>query len=260
MIYLVKKKDCHNMKTLVVFSASGHTSSVDEEEKNYLQEEYKVGTICLSNWNGYRQGTICLDERKERGQYEGTISVDALESKVTFDVTKLENDDGRQRRGRVGKYFGDSGQPHYIIEEKFQTRKTFWIFRSGYSYYTLKDVVNNRQYKIMDITFASDMHYYYVYDASEQLTAAIYKPYRNVGQDEYHIYAAKNNMREFLLFLVAYMDFFHYPYNSAMISDPHLESGHYKQYEDEAAYEISTKELLKLYDEGFVRRVILNEA
>lgn len=243
MIYLVKKVSCHNSKEFVVYSASGHIITMDGEEKHYLQEEYKAGTISVNEFKG-----VAL--------HGGTISVDTSESKVTFDITMIENDDGRQRRAGLGKFFGASGQLRYVIEEKFQTKKAFWIFRSGYPYYTMTDVVNDQQYKVMDITFASDMHYYYVFGAEEQLLAAIHKPYRNVGEDEYHVYANKKSLQEGLLFIVAYMDFFHYPYNSAMAIDHE----NYKRYEDDAAYSISEEELLQLYDESFVRRVILDEA
>lgn len=242
MILLIKKVNCNNIKEYKVYKAQGKILNVNEEEKCYIEEAEQIGMICL-------------DKFRRTILHAGNIRIGEAEKKIEFDITEIENDDGRKRRARKGQCF-EAEEIKYVIEEKFHTKKSFWIFRSGYEYFSLIDKKKQIKYKVLNITFASDMHYYYVYNDMEELKAIIYKPYRKVGEDEYQIFSMQEDLNEALLFFAAYVDLFFYPYNSALNCDA---ENRYAMYEDDAAYTISDDELLKLYDDSFVRRVILNE-
>ena len=187
-------------------------------------------------------------------QHGGRIAVGQCNSRLRFEFVKSEKWNGRVGKIRTGICSDSNGVERYTIIEKLHEQSSFWIFKSGYTYYELQDKVHGKSYMIFDICFAADMHYYYVFNEQKELQAAIYKPYRDLGEGEYHIYAKADEFAEGLFFTVAYIEYFLYPYD--YISDIHIERR--ELYTDDAAYQIFCDELLELYDENFTKEVILN--
>lgn len=238
MIQKVKKVSCRRTKEMEICSAVGKIVTVDGEDKVYLEDGGLIGRIEM---DGISAVEPCA----------GGIIVDGVRSQVQFAMKRVTKE-GKKSTVLSGSYIDESGQERYTMVNEMRIQKTAWIFTTGYQYYVLEDKLRGRSYRIDNITFAADMHYYYLRDEAGKLLAAIYKPYRERGRDEYHLYAKLPELQEALLFVTAYMDNFFYPYNSAFMSD-------LDEYNDDEAYEISDDELLQLYDENFERSVIAGE-
>lgn len=235
MIRMIKKVNCKNMIQLKICLAKGQ---YDEEKGGMLMEQEQIGEVIFDN--------VSLVQVNG-----GRIVVGG--TKTTVDLKyekKIQN--GSKRNVRIGNCKDESGAAIFSMEEYFHTKKAFLFIRTGYPYFMLKDNSNNKTYRVDDITFGSDMHYYYIRNEQEKLIAAIYKPYKKIGEDEYHIYATEDELERMLYFLITYVDFFFYPYNS---------EHHYDidEANDDAAYDISDEELLSIYDKDFIGRVILDE-
>lgn len=242
MLYVVKKINCRNSKELDICKARGKFVPVDGADREYLEEAGKVGEILLNQFSS-------------QALYTDEITADDCHRYLKFERVKPPKWNGRVGKIRTGKCLDEKGCVRYLLEEKLQEQGRFWIFKSGYLYYELEDTETGRRFRVNEITFGADQHYYYLYDDCGELKAVIHKPWRNVGEDEYHLYAKEDEWKEPLLFLTAYIDYYQYPYNSAMIRDYE----NLGMYEDDAAYTISDDELLKLYDENFIRSVILHD-
>lgn len=241
MLLVVKKTSCNSSKELAVYSAVGYITTVDGTEREYIEEDVEIGSIYISQ---------CQSSHP----VDGNIKINGKEIPIEFARVKADKWTGQAGKKRNG-YMRSGGKIKYCIEEKLFEKSSFWIFKSGYTYFELSSEDGKTKNIIKDICFASDMHYYYIYDASNSLIAVIYKPYRKQGKDEYHVYATAIADMESLLFLVSYIDYYQYPYDSGSAYD-NLEN--YKYYDDDAAYHISADDLLELYDENFTRSVILN--
>ena len=238
MIQKVKKVSCKGTKEMEICSAAGRIVTVEGEDKVYLEEGEPLGRIEM---DGISAVEPCA----------GRIIVGGVTSQVKFAMKRVSKE-GKKSTVLSGSYLDESGQERYTMTNEAKIQKTFWIFTTGYQYYVLEDKLKGWSYRVDYITFAADMHYYYLRDEAGKLLAVIYKPYRERGRDEYHLYTKLPELQEALLFVTAYMDNFFYPYNSAFISD-------LDEYVDNEAYEISDDELLQLYDESFERSVILDE-
>lgn len=239
MLQIVRKTNHETIKELTIFSAEGRFVDVDGTQKELLKE-------------GEELGKICLDEFKGNVMCGGTIAIDGQVKHIRFERVKPPKWNGRVGKLRVGYCFDSSNTLQFQMDEKLRELGSWWIFKSGYVYYELEDKQTEQKYTIKDITFAADMHYYYIYNEQLELVAAIYKPWREPGHDEYRIYAKESKLQDVLLFVIAYVDFFLYPFNKAYHTDDDV-------YHDDAAYQLSEDELLGLYDENFTRGVIRNE-
>lgn len=238
MIIKVKKVYCKRTKELRIYSAVGKIVSLDGEDKIYLEDGEPAGRIEM---DGISAVEPCA----------GRIVTDRSISRVKFALKKTSKD-GKKCMTLSGSCLDENGREKYTLSSAIRIKKSSWIFTEGYQYYILEDKCNGGSYRADNITFAADMHYYYLRDEAGRLLAVIYKPYRNRGMDEYHIYTKLTELEEALLFLTAYIDNFFYPYNSAFSSE-------LDEYNDNEAYDISDDELLQLYDEDFERSVILDE-
>lgn len=243
MLAIIKKTCYEPTREYEVYSADGHICTVDGVEREYLEPSAKNGTICIDE---YRKGLL----------YAGNTLANGVTQRTEFEYVKPDKWNGQARLSKIGRCLNENNECLYTLTDRLCEKGSFWIFKSGYIYYEMKDVMNNCTYIIKDICFGSDMHYYYIYDETEALNAVIYKPYRNPGKDEYHIYSKEDKLYRSLLFFVTYIDFFNYPYRSSTSPEWQDNRG---VYEDDAAYTISEDELLQLYDENFTRSVILHD-
>ena len=240
MLAIVKKTKCNISKELTIFSAVGVISTVEGVEKEYLEEKAEIGKIFLS-------------ECRSMKPVEGFISNEHSSNKVAFEYVKPPKWNGRVGKIKCGTFYDVGGEEQYSLMEVLREQDTFWIFKSGYMYYELKNKANGKKFNVKDICFASDMHFYYIFDDSNELVTAIYKPHRLQGEDEYHIYAKENCELKWILFVIAYVDYFMYQYDGTIHDRNNLEF-----FSDDAAYNISDDELLALYDEKFTKDVIKN--
>ncbi len=244
MLQVIKKTNCYNIKELDVLSAIGKLVNVEGKEIESVEAVDKIGEIKI-------------DEYKNERLYSGKIVINALDSRIRFFTEQGADEERKKAINRIGILENSvTGEKKYQIMGKFFVKGSFLFLKSGYYYYELTDYVADTRYVIKDICFGSDMHYYYIYNEQERLVAAIYKPYRNPGKDEYYIYSKANDMAVLLDFVVSYIDYFMYAYNSA---SQMARNEHYSIHEDDAAYQVSEEDLLALYDESFLKEVILNE-
>lgn len=244
MLHVIRKTNCYDIKELDIFSAIGKIINVEGTEKESVEATNKIGEIKI-------------DEYKKDRLFSGKIRLDGLDCCICFFTERGADAERKKAINRIG-ILEDSitGEKKYRIIDKFFVKGSFLFLKSGYYYYELTDCVGNTKYVIKDICFGSDMHYYYIYNEQEKLVATIYKPYRNQGKDEYYIYSKDAGAAVLLDFVVSYIDYFMYPYNSA---SQMARNEHYSIHEDDAAYQVSEEDLLALYDEQFVKEVILNE-
>lgn len=244
MLQVIKKTNCYNIKELDILSAIGKLVNVEGKEIESVEAVDKIGEIKI-------------DEYKNERLYSGKIVINALDSRIRFFTERGADEERKKAINRIGILENSvTGEKKYQIMDKFFVKGSFLFLKSGYYYYELTDYVADTRYIIKDICFGSDMHYYYIYNEQERLVAAIYKPYRNPGKDEYYIYSKANDMAVLLDFVVSYIDYFMYAYNSA---SQMARNEHYSIHEDDAAYQVSEEDLLALYDESFLKEVILNE-
>lgn len=239
MLQIVRKTNHKIVKELTVFSAEGSVISVDGKERTFLEEREEVGKINLDEF----RGNLLVG---------GTISVGDSNHRVAFERVKPEKWNGRVGKLRIGRSVDSNGSVRFEMTEKLHEQDSWWIFKSGYIYYELEDKQEKQKYLVKDICFGPDMHFYYIYNMQNELVTAIYKPFRQAGHDEYHVYTKDNAVCDAVLFAISYIDFFLYPFNRPMHGDSD------DMYHDDAAYQLSDDELLTLYDDNFVRSVILN--
>lgn len=244
MLQVIKKENCYGIKELYICSAIGKLVNVEGKEVESVEAAEKIGEIKI-------------DEYKNDRLYSGKIVVNAIDHRICFFNERGVDAERKKAINRIG-ILEDAvtGEKKYQIMDKFFVKGTFLFLKSGYYYFELTDYVANTKYVIKDICFGSDMHYYYIYNEQEKLIAAIYKPYRNPGDDVYYLYSKVSDITLALDFIVSYIDYFMYAYNSASAM---AREDYYTLHQDDAAYSISEDELLALYEENFAKEVILNE-